>query len=105
LGARAGSELYLRDVAVTLLRRGHRPVAFSPVLGEVAAELRRMTVPVIDDIMRLAEAPDVIHGQHHIETLIAALAFPNVPIVHFCHGWTPWEETPLKHPSICRYVA
>jgi hypothetical protein len=35
----------------------------------------------------------------------AALAFPGVPIVHFCHGWLPWEETPLRHRSIRRYVA
>jgi Glycosyltransferase Family 4 len=105
LSARAGSELYLRDVAIALLGRGHRPIAFSPVLGPVAEDLRKTTVPVIDDIARLGDAPDVIHGQHHIETLIAALAFPQVPIVHFCHGWSPWEETPLKHPSIRRYVA
>ena len=36
---------------------------------------------------------------------MAALHFPHVPIVHFCHGFLPWEETPLHHPSIARYVA
>jgi glycosyltransferase involved in cell wall biosynthesis len=105
LGGRGGSENYLRDVALALLRRGHRPIAFSLVLGRVADELRRATVPVIDDLARLATPPDVIHGHHHVETLIAALAFPQVPIVHFCHGWMPWEELPLKHPSVRRYVA
>src|SRR4029077_20583345 len=25
--------------------------------------------------------------------------------VNFCHGWLPWEEAPLCHPSIARYVA
>jgi glycosyltransferase involved in cell wall biosynthesis len=105
LAARGGSESYLRDVALALLRRGHRPVAFSLVLGRVADELRRATVPVIDDLTGLAMPPDVIHGHHHVETLIAALTFPQTPIVHFCHGWLPWEELPLKHPSIRRYVA
>jgi glycosyltransferase involved in cell wall biosynthesis len=100
-----GTERYLRDVAVTLLRRGHRPVAYSVLTGPVAEDLRQATVPVIDDITRLAEPPDVIHGHHHIETLIAACAFPGVPIVHFCHGWVPWEEMPLRHPAIRRYVA
>jgi glycosyltransferase involved in cell wall biosynthesis len=105
LSERAGSETYLRDVALALLGRGHHPVAFSLVLGPVADELRRGTVPVVDDLRRLSAPPDVIHGHHHLETLMAALRFPDVPIVHFCHGWIPWEEKPLRHPSIQRYVA
>jgi len=28
-----------------------------------------------------------------------------VPAVNFCHGWVPWEEMPLHHPSVRRYVA
>jgi hypothetical protein len=105
LGPRGGSETYVRDVALALLRRGHRPSAFSLVHGDVAAELRRATVPVVDDITRLGAPPDVIHGHHHLETLIAALAFPDTPVVNFCHGWLPWEEMPLHHPSVRRYVA
>jgi glycosyltransferase involved in cell wall biosynthesis len=105
LGQRGGSETYVRDVALALLRRGHRPVVFSLVLGEIAAELRAATVPVLDDLTRLGEPPDVIHGHHHLETLIGALAFPGIPIVNFCHGWVPWEEMPLHHPAVRRYVA
>ncbi len=105
LGPRGGSETYIRDVALALLKRGHRPVAFSLVLGDIAGELRRATVPVIDDLSRLAQAPDVIHGHHHFETLIATLTFPDTPVVNFCHGWMPWEEMPLHHPAVRRYVA
>lgn len=105
LAYHAGSETYLRDVALSLLRRGHRPVAFSLIHGAVADELRRATIPVVDDLERLGDPPDVIHGHHHLETLIAALTFPGVPIVHFCHGWIPWEEKPLRHPAVRRYVA
>ncbi len=105
LATRAGSEMYVRDVARALLRRGHRPAAFSLVLGKTAEELRRATVPVVDDLDRLGSPPDLIHGHHHLETLIAALTFPETPVVHFCHGWVPWEEMPLRHPSIARYVA
>jgi hypothetical protein len=39
LGVRAGSELYLRDVAIELMRRGHHPVAYSTIQGPVAKEL------------------------------------------------------------------
>lgn len=105
LALRSGSETYLRDVALALLARGHRPVAFSLVLGDTAADLRRATVPVLDDLTRLAVPPDLIHGHHHLETLIAALTFPAAPIVNFCHGWLPWEERPLHHPSVRLYVA
>jgi hypothetical protein len=105
LSERAGSELWVRDVCRALVGRGHRPVAFSLALGEVAVELRAATVPVVSDLDKVSFRPDLIHGHHHLETLIAALHFPGVPIVHFCHGFLPWEEAPLHHPSIARYVA
>ena len=25
--------------------------------------------------------------------------------MNFCHGWIPWEEMPLHHPAVRRYVA
>jgi hypothetical protein len=105
LAHRSGTELYVRDLALALVRRGHFPVAYSTVLGEVAEELRRATVPVIDDLAALNEAPDLIHGQHHLETMTALLHFPDTPAIHVCHGWLPWEERPPLFPSIRRYVA
>lgn len=105
LGDRAGSELYVRDLALGLLRRGHRPVVYSTILGEVAELLRQATVPVVDDLNALTVTPDVIHGQHHLETMMAVQHFPQVPAVYVCHGWLPWEELPPVFPSIRRYVA
>jgi predicted nucleic acid-binding Zn-ribbon protein len=105
LAGRAGTELYVRDVALALLKRGYSPIAYSSLLGEVAEELRAATVPVIDRLDALAVAPDLIHGHHHLETMTALLAFPNVPAISFCHGWLPWEEMPPKFPRISRYVA
>ncbi len=105
LGNRAGTELYVLDVATSLLARGHTPVAYSATLGEVALELRSATIPVIDDLDSMALPPDIIHGQHHLETMTALLRFPGVPAVYFCHGWLPWEEAPPRFPRILRYVA
>ncbi|HEY9420569.1 MAG TPA: glycosyltransferase family 4 protein [Thermoanaerobaculia bacterium] len=102
---RAGSELYTLDLARRLLARGHRPIAFSTSLGPVAEELRRATIPVVDDLAKLSEPPDIIHAQHHFEAMIALLHFPGVPALFVCHGWLPWEETPLRFPRILRYVA
>jgi hypothetical protein len=105
LADRAGSELYVRDLAIALLRRGHRPVAFSTHLGVVAEELREATVPVIDHPRKLGSPPDVIHGHHHADTALAVCAFPDVPAVYVCHGWAPWEEAPPRFSRIRRYLA
>ncbi len=90
---------------MSLLRRGHTPVVYSPQLGHTARELRKATVPIVDNLDAIGSPPDLIHGQHHVETMSALLRFPNTPAVFFCHGWLPWEETPPKHPRILRYVA
>lgn len=105
LRGRTGSELYVCELATSLLKRGHTPIVYSPQLGQTARELRDATVPVVDDLDAIASPPDLIHGQHHIETMTALLRFPDTPAVFFCHGWLPWEETPPKHPRILRYVA
>ena len=76
LDHRAGSELYVRDIALALLRRGHHPIAYSTRLGTVADELRVATVPVIDDLNLLTVIPDIIHGQHHLDAMTALLHFP-----------------------------
>ena len=105
LRGRTGSELYVCELATNLLRRGHNPIVYSPQLGHTARELREATVPVVDNLDAIGSAPDVIHGQHHVETMSALLRFPNTPAVFFCHGWLPFEETPPGHPRILRYVA
>ncbi|HEV7515048.1 MAG TPA: glycosyltransferase family 4 protein [Thermoanaerobaculia bacterium] len=111
LAHRTGSELYVLEVARALLARGHQPVAWSPVLGDLAAELRAAAVPVLADLAEVAAlpgwggAPDLIHGQHHLETMTALLRFPGTPGIFVCHGSLPWEEAPPRFPRLHRYVA
>jgi hypothetical protein len=105
LAYRAGTELYVRDVAIELMRRGHLPVVYSTRLGDIADEIRSATVPVIGSLEDLGEAPDIIHAHHNYEAVAAIMQFPQVPAVSFCHGWTPWEEKPLRFPQVRRYVA
>lgn len=100
-----GSELYVRDLAGGLRARGHLPLLYSPNLGALAEGLRRDGLTVVDDLGRLPAPPDLIHGQHHLETIAALLHFPAVPAVFFGHGILPWEEAPPRHPRILRYVA
>ena len=105
LAGRTGTELYVRDVALGLRRRGHSPIVYSPRLGEVAADIRRQTIPVVDDLAKIAEAPDLIHGHHGLETLTALLAFPRVPAISVCHSWIGWADQPVAFPRIRRYLA
>lgn len=105
LAERAGTQLYVRDLALGLQKAGHLPFLYSPVVGEVTQELRDAMIPVVSDLKELAIEPDIIHGHHHLETLSALLHFPKTPALFVCHGWFPWQEYPPKFPRILRYVA
>ena len=105
LANRAGSELYVRDLAIGLLRRGHEPTAYSTKLGDVAKEIKAAGVPVIEDFNELTLEPDIIHGHHHLETMMALLRCPETPAIYVCHGSIPWEEAAPRFPRILRYVA
>jgi Glycosyltransferase Family 4 len=102
LSGRSGSELYVWDLATALLRRGHTPIVYSPVLGPLAAELRAATIPVVDDLSNVATVPDLIHGHHNHEIMTALLQFPGVPAVRVCHGWR--DERPQTFPRILRFL-
>lgn len=101
----AGTELYVRDLAPRLLSRGHTPIVYSTQLGQVARDLRAATVPVVDNLNSLTQPPDLIHGQHNMETMTALMHFPDTPAVYFCHGWLARVESPPRFPRILRYVA
>jgi glycosyltransferase involved in cell wall biosynthesis len=105
LEERAGTQLFVRDLAIALLRRGHLPVVYSPAHGAVARELRAATVPVTDDLGKLTARPDIIHAQHHLEAMTALLRFRDVPAIYYCHGWLPRVEAPPAFPRVLRYVA
>lgn len=105
LDARAGTELYVRDLALGLKGAGHTPVCFAPVLGGVAEEIRAAGVAVTDTLDGLP-APDILHCHHHHTTALACLAFPEVPALFVCHGVLPWQEAPLaRFSNIRRWAA
>lgn len=105
LSSRTGTELYIRDIALALLARGHEPILYSRVLGPLAQALRAKSILVVDDLANLQTPPDIIHAQHHLEAMTALTHFPAVPAILVCHGWLPAEEAPPSHPRIIRYLA
>ena len=100
-----GVQVYERDLALWLLDRGHSPIAYSTMLGDTARLLERRTVPVVDDLARVAVPPDIIHGDSAAETMTALLRFPSTPAVLLCHGWLGSTGIAPRFPRIRRYVA
>jgi hypothetical protein len=105
LATLTGTETYVRDLALGLLRKGHTPIVYAPDLGPIAQELRRQTVPVVDNLNHVGTVPDIIHGNHNTELITALLHFETVPSVFYCHSWTDWISAPPLHPRILAYVA
>ena len=105
LDGRGGSESVVRDLALGFLRRGHRPIVYSPHLGAPAKELHAQGVGVISDLSQMGEAPDVIHGHHYVQTAEAILHFPDVPVVSMIHAWLFYQEKAPRFPQVYRYLA
>lgn len=105
LADRAGTELYVRDIALRLKEAGHTPVCFSLRCGAVAQELRDGGVQVISSLSKKHGPFTLIHGHHRIETTLAAMAFPHTPVVSFCHGPKAWPERPAFLPNVVHYAA
>ncbi len=103
LDVRAGTELFVLEIALALRSLGHFPIAYSSRLGQVADIMRTNDIPVAVDPGKLPFPPDVIHGQHHLEVMSALAFFSNTPAIYHCHGALPWQERPPKHPRILRY--
>lgn len=102
---RGGTELYVRDLALGLQRAGHRPMVWSPFVGEVAQDLRAAGVPVHEDLTDVRAAPDVVHGHHGDETMAALSRFPDVPGLYVAHDAEAWQDEAPIHPRLLRYLA
>jgi hypothetical protein len=105
LAAGTGTAVYTRDLALALLRRGHLPIVYASQTGPIAEELRRATIPVVTDLDDMAAPPDVLHGHHQFETLVALTRFPRVPALFVCHDGLTWHSIPPVGPRIGMYVA
>lgn len=99
-----GSEWVVVELARALASRGHQVAACSSQIGEAGSMLKGMSIPAIPDPFNSPFKPDVIHGQHHLDTMRALCAFPDVPAIYHCHGNLPWVEEPPVHPRILYYV-
>ena len=104
LSLRGGTQMYVRDLAEGLLNRGHTPIVYSPRLGEVAWEIRQRTIAVTDDLNSITVAPDLIHGNHSLETITPLLQFQRVPAIQTVHGSSGFLSAAPGLSRILRYI-
>ena len=100
----SGTVMYVRDLALELDRRGHRPAVFGPTSGAVADELRGAGIPVTAHPDRLPWVPDVLHAHHHAPTLLGLRAWPGVPAIHLCHDHAAADDRTPLDPRIVRHL-
>ena len=95
--------IYVRDLALELLRQGHFPIVFSTMSGDVSDSLRHAGVVVTDSLDRIGEPPDIIHGHHYGPTTFAIEKWPSAPAIYVCHDHTSLHDRTPVHPSIRSY--
>jgi UDP-3-O-[3-hydroxymyristoyl] glucosamine N-acyltransferase len=105
LATRTGTEVVIRDLAAGLTQAGHEVCVFSPSVGVVASEIAASGTPVVSRLEDVPFRPDIIHGHHHVETVLSLVHFRSVPAIFVCHDRLAWHDSPPRLNAIRRYVA
>lgn len=100
----AGTEVYVRDLAITLKRIGFQVDVYTPYIGFIGRDMRKMGINVVDSVDDIKNIPNIIHG-HHKVVMDVINKFHEVPVVYFCHSGNLEQEEPVIHPNIKKYVA
>jgi hypothetical protein len=100
LAEHSGAELYVAEIAESLMERAHEVTVFAPRLGPLADKVRFGGVGVTDNL-RDVTTPDVIHGQGPLAVTSVLDRFPAVPALVVCHDHREvWPRRVLTAPSV-----
>lgn len=105
MATRSGAELFVRDLAIGLNRRGHSVIVYAPIIGDMIDELRQQSITCVSDLESVATAPDIIIGNTQIETVLCLAHFPGVPAISICHDRVAEHGRPPRFSRIGAYVA
>ena len=105
MATRTGAELFVRDVALGLNRRGHSVIIYAPIIGDMVDELRHQSIACVTSLQDLATAPDIIVGNTQIETALCLAQFPGVPAISICHDRVAEHGRPPRFTRVGAYVA
>ncbi|MCB1494996.1 MAG: hypothetical protein KDJ86_04350 [Bauldia sp.] len=97
-----GKETFTRDLALGLERRGHTAVVLAEPHPHAARGMAADGVRVCTDWNDIGFAPDIIHGQHTVDTMVALTRCPDAPAFYQVHGAAAFSS-PQPHPRIYRY--
>jgi hypothetical protein len=105
MATRSGAELFVRDLALGLNRRGHSVVVYAPIIGDMVEELREQSIACVSDLESVTVPPDIIIGNTQIETVLCLAHFPGVPAISICHDRVHEHGRPPRFFRIGAYVA
>ena len=105
LSGTTGTEMYVKELAIELEKRGHSVEVFCLFLGETAADLIKRNINVTDDLALLKLQPDIIHAHHNVPAIRAIFFFKKTPVIYFVHNRTSIIDYPFLHRNIIKYVA
>lgn len=101
----AGTEVYIRDLAIALANRGVKVEVYSPKLGRVAKEISRHGIHVCNRIKDVMMVPDLIHAQHLTPSLDALNRFVDRPAIYVVHDKSFDGDMPPHSARIMQYLA
>jgi len=102
---RSGAELFVRDLAIGLRRRGYGIVVYAPQIGDIGDELAAADVICSSDLASIADVPDLIIGNTRHATVCALACFARVPALSVCHDSAHRHGEPPQFARIHRHVA
>lgn len=105
LASRRGTQIMVRNVARRLREIGHEVAVFTLETGPIGREISAFGIPILTDLSKVAQSPDVIHAHHNTPAAITTVRFPDVPALFVCDNWLAWHDAPPRLPTIVTYVA
>jgi hypothetical protein len=100
-----GANLYVRDLAAGLARKGHAVCVYAVHAGALADRMAAAGFTIVSHPRRCPFTPDIIHGHQQPALLDALIHFPSAPAIFVIHtAYTPLNQPFLFH-RIRRHVA
>lgn len=107
LNGYTGSEIFLKTLAVSLKKYGHKVIVYSKYIGSIKDEFRQNSVDLTDSLENLKNKNfDLAHVSHNINAIEIRNYFPNLPIIYLSQGVLPFlEQPPIIDIGISKYLA
>lgn len=100
----AGTQVFIRDLAAGLQRRGNEVAVYTLQAGAFANDMRRQGIVVCEQLKDIPFVPDLIHAQHYQPALEAINFFPKTPAASFIHDRLSPQDMPPRHKRIMQYL-